>query len=89
MESKIHLCQRLFLPKKSEKCKILFCPFFFVQLDLFENIKPLFANKPLFVVANKTDVRKIADLKAEDQVSKGGTTINWLLWTIIDFKELA
>jgi len=37
------------------------------QLELFRNIKPLFANKPLFIVANKVDIKKIADLSEEDQ----------------------
>jgi len=32
------------------------------QIRLFENIKALFANKPLILVANKTDVKKIEDL---------------------------
>ena len=28
-------------------------------MQLFENIKPLFANKPLVVVANKSDIIKV------------------------------
>jgi len=32
------------------------------QLSLFESIKPLFTNKPLVLVANKTDVIKLEDL---------------------------
>jgi nucleolar GTP-binding protein len=36
------------------------------QSDLFHSIKPLFANKPLVVAINKTDVRKLEDLKPED-----------------------
>lgn len=36
------------------------------QVDLFHNIKPLFANKPLLIVANKTDIRKMDDLSPED-----------------------
>merc|ERR1712045_555624 len=35
------------------------------QKSLFDSIKPLFANKPLIVVANKTDVIKRADLSEE------------------------
>uniref|UniRef100_A0A4W5QQH0 Nucleolar GTP-binding protein 1 Rossman-fold domain-containing protein n=1 Tax=Hucho hucho TaxID=62062 RepID=A0A4W5QQH0_9TELE len=36
------------------------------QHELF-NIQPLFANKPLLIVANKCDVKKICDLTEEDQ----------------------
>ena len=36
------------------------------QSDLFHSIKPLFANKPLVVAINKTDVRRLEDLKPED-----------------------
>lgn len=32
------------------------------QAALFHSIKPLFANKPILIVANKTDVRKYEDL---------------------------
>uniref|UniRef100_A0A8C4QKW9 GTP binding protein 4 n=1 Tax=Eptatretus burgeri TaxID=7764 RepID=A0A8C4QKW9_EPTBU len=32
------------------------------QCELFSNIRPLFANKPLVIVANKCDVTRIADL---------------------------
>ncbi|XP_067863932.1 nucleolar GTP-binding protein 1 [Heptranchias perlo] len=35
------------------------------QLDLFKNIRPLFANKPLIIVANKSDVKKINELSEE------------------------
>lgn len=35
------------------------------QLSLFENIKPLFANKPLIIAANKTDVMRLKDLDSE------------------------
>merc|ERR1712142_765983 len=35
------------------------------QFALFNNIKPLFANKPLIVVVNKIDVKKIEDLPEE------------------------
>ncbi|KAJ6659285.1 hypothetical protein lerEdw1_019156 [Lerista edwardsae] len=37
------------------------------QLELFRNIKPLFANKPLIIVANKCDVKRISDLSEENQ----------------------
>ncbi|TNN59454.1 Nucleolar GTP-binding protein 1 [Liparis tanakae] len=37
------------------------------QLELFNSIRPLFANKPLIVVANKCDVKKITELPEEDQ----------------------
>uniref|UniRef100_K9J2B3 Nucleolar GTP-binding protein 1 n=1 Tax=Desmodus rotundus TaxID=9430 RepID=K9J2B3_DESRO len=37
------------------------------QLELFQNIKPLFINKPLIVVANKCDVKRIAELPEDDQ----------------------
>lgn len=35
----------------------------FRQVSLFESIKPLFANKQLLVIANKTDVAPFKDLK--------------------------
>ncbi|KAM9322007.1 GTP-binding protein 4 [Pholidichthys leucotaenia] len=37
------------------------------QLELFNNIRPLFANKPLIIVANKCDVKKINELSEENQ----------------------
>ncbi|XP_057644018.1 GTP-binding protein 4 [Chionomys nivalis] len=37
------------------------------QLELFQNIRPLFINKPLIIVANKCDVKRIAELSEEDQ----------------------
>lgn len=36
------------------------------QATLFHSIKPLFANKPVLIVCNKTDVRAMADLSPED-----------------------
>eukprot|EP00752_Nemacystus_decipiens_P009457 g8456.t1 len=39
------------------------------QVSLFESIKPLFANKQLLVIANKTDVAPFKELKEEDRVS--------------------
>ncbi|XP_036617645.1 nucleolar GTP-binding protein 1 isoform X1 [Trichosurus vulpecula] len=37
------------------------------QLELFKNIKPLFANKPLIIVANKCDVKRISELPEDNQ----------------------
>ena len=37
------------------------------QISLFHNIKPLFSNKPIIIVVNKIDVRKISDLNDEHQ----------------------
>lgn len=37
------------------------------QFALFGNIKPLFSNKPLIVVVNKTDIKTIEDLSEERQ----------------------
>lgn len=37
------------------------------QAALFHSIKPLFANKPLLIVANKTDVTQVDSLSAEDK----------------------
>ncbi|KAI3374616.1 hypothetical protein L3Q82_021190 [Scortum barcoo] len=37
------------------------------QLELFKGIRPLFANKPLIIVANKCDVKKINELSEENQ----------------------
>ncbi|XP_066508437.1 GTP-binding protein 4-like [Hoplias malabaricus] len=37
------------------------------QLELFNNIRPLFTNKPLIVVANKCDVKKVSELSEENQ----------------------
>jgi nucleolar GTP-binding protein len=36
------------------------------QAALFHSIKPLFANKPVLIVVNKTDVRKLEDLSEEE-----------------------
>ena len=38
------------------------------QCELFNNIKPLFANKPLIVALNKIDTKRPEDLSAEDKV---------------------
>lgn len=37
------------------------------QVKLFESIKPLFANKPLIVVANKVDIVEINDLSPDNR----------------------
>ena len=37
------------------------------QSDLFHSIAPLFANKPLVVALNKTDVAKVEELKESDR----------------------
>ena len=37
------------------------------QAALFHSIKPLFANKPVLIVANKTDVRPMEDLNAAER----------------------
>lgn len=39
------------------------------QAALFDSVKPLFANKPLLIVANKVDVTPLESLKAEDQAT--------------------
>jgi len=38
-----------------------------VQVALFHSIKPLFRNRPLLIILNKTDVRKVSELSAEEQ----------------------
>ncbi|CAG8489923.1 6182_t:CDS:2 [Paraglomus occultum] len=38
------------------------------QIQLYHNIKPLFANKPTFIVINKIDVTRPEDLSEEEQV---------------------
>jgi len=35
---------------------------------LYHNIKPLFANKPTFIVINKIDIARPEDLSEEEQV---------------------
>lgn len=37
------------------------------QVALFHSIKPLFRNRPLIIVLNKTDLRKISELSAEEK----------------------
>ena len=40
-----------------------------MQAALFHSIKPLFANKPLLVVCNKTDVTPLESLSPEDRAA--------------------
>jgi nucleolar GTP-binding protein len=37
------------------------------QATLFHSIKPLFANKPVLIVANKTDAKSLEELSAEER----------------------
>lgn len=39
------------------------------QVKLFESIKPLFANKPLLIVANKCDITTLDELPADRRVA--------------------
>ena len=38
------------------------------QAELFNNIKPLFANKPLVVCANKVDIKRLDEIDPEYKV---------------------
>ena len=38
------------------------------QIGLFENIRPLFSNKPLIIAINKTDIMTIDDVRSEAKV---------------------
>ena len=40
------------------------------QVELFNNIKPLFANKPLMICVNKIDVLQVDDLPEDKQVRR-------------------
>lgn len=55
------------VPYINSTCCLFFFSLPFVRFDpqvsLFESIKPLFANKQLLVIANKTDVAPFADIK--------------------------
>lgn len=44
------------------------------QIQLFQSIKPLFANKLVFIIINKIDVRKFEDLELELQQSINALT---------------
>mmetsp|Transcript_1119 Transcript_1119/g.1225 ORF Transcript_1119/g.1225 Transcript_1119/m.1225 type:complete len:177 (+) Transcript_1119:3-533(+) len=37
------------------------------QVALFHSIKPLFRNRPLLILLNKTDIRKLSELSEEEQ----------------------
>ncbi len=50
----------------SEQCKYSLDE----QISLFESIKPLFANKPLVVVLNKTDAWSMDSLRADDAANE-------------------
>lgn len=55
----------LYLVDVSEQCGYSIAQ----QATLFHSIKPLFANKPVMIVVNKTDVRKLEELgEAEQQL---------------------
>lgn len=56
-------CAVLYLVDVSEQCGYSLAQ----QAALFHSIKPLFANKPLLVVVNKTDVRPLEALTPEEQ----------------------
>ena len=43
---------------------------FVFQVELFNNIKPLFANKPLMICVNKIDVLQVDDLPEDKQVRR-------------------
>ncbi|CAE8635113.1 unnamed protein product [Polarella glacialis] len=38
-----------------------------IQVALFHSIKPLFRNRPLLIILNKTDLRKLSELSPEDR----------------------
>ena len=44
------------------------------QVSLFHNIKPLFANKPLLIICNKSDLTKLDDLEAGQRQLVEGLT---------------
>ena len=41
-----------------------------LQFELFESIRPLFQRKPLVVVANKCDVKRLDELSDENKVKQ-------------------
>jgi len=53
----------LYITDPSEQCGYSLSQ----QMELFQSIRPLFSSKPLLVVANKCDVRKISELSEENQ----------------------
>jgi nucleolar GTP-binding protein len=42
---------------------------FFFQLNLFNNIKVLFTNKPLLIVLNKIDIKRLDELPEDKKVN--------------------
>ena len=58
----------LYLVDVSEQCGFTLAQ----QADLFHSVKPLFANKPVMVVANKTDARPLTDLRDEELATLAG-----------------
>jgi nucleolar GTP-binding protein len=66
----------LFITDPSEQCGHSLAE----QITLFENIRPLFANKPIVLAANKSDILSIADLPQEkkkvfDDLIEGGEIV--------------
>jgi nucleolar GTP-binding protein len=62
------------------------------QVKLFNNIKALFVNKPIILVANKIDIIKLEDLKPEKKVCPGNLfranlLLSWLV-LLVFFKEI-
>lgn len=55
-------CTVLYVLDISEQCGYSLAQ----QTALFKSIQPLFANKPLLVAVNKTDVRTLADLRPDE-----------------------
>jgi GTP1/Obg family GTP-binding protein len=53
---------------------------------LFNNIKALFVNKPLLLVANKIDIKKIDELPSAKKVEKINTTTKLETYTQIEKK---
>jgi len=58
----------LYLVDVSERCGFTLAQ----QAELFHSVKPLFANKPVMVVANKTDARPLTDLRADEIATLAG-----------------
>mmetsp|Transcript_26509 Transcript_26509/g.60907 ORF Transcript_26509/g.60907 Transcript_26509/m.60907 type:complete len:644 (-) Transcript_26509:62-1993(-) len=53
----------LFFVDVSESCGYSLA----IQVALFHSIKPLFQNRPLLIILNKTDLRKMEDLSEEEK----------------------
>jgi nucleolar GTP-binding protein len=58
----------LYLVDVSERCGFTLAQ----QAELFHSVKPLFANKPVMVVANKTDARALTDLREDELATLAG-----------------